>query len=77
MGVDETRGRGADLGRLLAAWRGAGEPAGRAAVTTFLRAYLRAHGSLLQQPPLRRVLLATERRAREWASAHRQPVDPA
>jgi tRNA A-37 threonylcarbamoyl transferase component Bud32 len=73
--ADETRGRGADLGRLLAAWRGAGEPAGRAAVTAFLRAYLRAHGNLLQQPPLRRVLLATERRAREWASAHRQAAD--
>jgi tRNA A-37 threonylcarbamoyl transferase component Bud32 len=70
--ADETRGRGADLGRLLAAFRGAGEPAGRAALTTFLRAYRRAHRALLQHPPLRRVLRAAERRALEWASAHRQ-----
>ncbi|MBL8751892.1 MAG: hypothetical protein JNK15_01220 [Planctomycetes bacterium] len=67
----ETRGRGADLGRLLAAFRGAGSPGGTATVRTFLRGYLRAHRRLLQDTPLRRLLLAADRRAGEWASAHR------
>ncbi|MBL9076862.1 MAG: hypothetical protein JNL08_05130 [Planctomycetes bacterium] len=67
----DTRGRGADLGRLLAAFRGAGSPGGEATVRTFVRAYLRAHRRLLRQPPLRRILRHAERRAREWASAHR------
>ncbi|MBL8750983.1 MAG: hypothetical protein JNK78_17620 [Planctomycetes bacterium] len=67
----DTRGRGADLGRLLAAFRGAGSPGGDATVRTFVRAYLRAHGDLLQTTPLRRVARRAEQRAGEWASAHR------
>jgi tRNA A-37 threonylcarbamoyl transferase component Bud32 len=67
----ETRGRGADLGRLLAAFRGAGGPGGTATVRTFLRGYLRAHRALLQDTPLRRLLQVADRRAGEWASAHR------
>lgn len=67
----DTRGRGADLGRLLAAWRGAGAPAGAAAVGAFLRAWLRAHQCLLQAPPARRILRVAAQRAGEWAAAHR------
>lgn len=69
--ADDSRGRGADLGRLLAAFRAAGSPGGAATVRTFLRAYLRASRCLLQRPPLRRILLRAEDRAGEWASAHR------
>lgn len=67
----ESRGRGADLGRLLAAFRAAGSPGGAATARTFLRAYLRAWRRLLQQPPARRLLRAAGKRAGEWASAHR------
>lgn len=67
----DTRGRGADLGRLLAAFRAAGAPGGPAIVRTFVRGYLRAHRTLQQSVPLRRVQRAAERRAGEWASAHR------
>lgn len=67
----DSRGRGADLGRLLAAFRAAGRPGGDAAVRAFLRAYLRAHRRLLQRPPLRRLLRRADQRAGEWASAHR------
>ena len=70
-GANETRGRGAELGRLLAAFRAAGAPGGDAAVRAFLRSYLRAQRCLLQRPPLRRLLQRAEQRAREWASAHR------
>ena len=68
----DTRGRGADLGRLLAAFDAAGRPGGAATVRTFLRSYLRAHRLLLQQPPLRRLRHAALQRAGEWAEAHRQ-----
>ena len=67
----ETRGRGHDLGRLLASFRAAGTPGGATTVRTFLRSYLRAHRRLLQQPPLRRLLRSAEQRAGEWASEHR------
>lgn len=67
----DSRGRGADLGRLLAAFRGAGSPGGTTTVRTFLRGYLRAWRQLLQEPPLRRLLRRAEQRAGEWASAHR------
>ncbi len=67
----DTRGLGADLGRLFAAFRAAGAPGGGATVRTFLRAWLRAHRRLLQRPPLRRSLRHAQRRAGEWASAHR------
>ena len=67
----DTRGAGADLGRLLAAFRAAGAPGGNATVRTFLRSWLRAHRTLLQQPPLRRLLRTAEHRAGEWAAAHR------
>jgi tRNA A-37 threonylcarbamoyl transferase component Bud32 len=67
----ETRGRGADLGRLLAAFRAAGAPGDARVLRAFLRAYARAHRALLQDPPLRRLLRRAEQRAGEWASAHR------
>lgn len=66
----DTRGQGADLGRLLAAFRGANELGGDATVRTFLRSYLRAHRQLLQTPPLHRILRRAEQRAGEWRSAH-------
>ncbi|MBM4063507.1 MAG: hypothetical protein FJ265_20775 [Planctomycetes bacterium] len=66
------RGAGADLGRLLAAFRAAGAPGGAATLRTFLRAWWRASRDLLQRPPVRRILRAAERRAGEWASAHRE-----
>lgn len=67
----DSRGRGADLGRLLAAFRGAGEPGGAATVRAFLRGWLRAQRRLLMAPPVRRLLSRAEQRAGEWASAHR------
>ncbi len=67
----DTRGQGADLGRLLAAFTAAGRPGGAATVRAFLRGYLRAHRRLLQSPPLRRVLRRADERAGEWAAAHR------
>ncbi|HEX6813745.1 MAG TPA: lipopolysaccharide kinase InaA family protein [Planctomycetota bacterium] len=66
----DTRSRGADLGRLLAAFRAAGAPGGAATVARFLRSYLRANHRLLQQPPLRRLLRRAEHRAGEWAATH-------
>jgi tRNA A-37 threonylcarbamoyl transferase component Bud32 len=69
--ADDARGRGADLGRLFAAFRAAGSPGGAGTVRIFLRGYLRANRRLLQQPPLRRILRAAKKRAAEWASAHR------
>ena len=66
----DTRGRGADLGRLLAAFRNAGSPGGPATVATFLRSYLRANRRLLQRPPLKRMLARAAHRAGEWAAAH-------
>jgi len=68
---DDTRGLGADLGRLLAAFTGAGRPGGSGAVRSFVGAYLRAHRRLLRRPAWRRIRRQAERRAREWASAHR------
>lgn len=67
----DTRGRGADLGRLQAAFAAAGEPGGTAIRRAFLRAYLRAHRQLLTTTPIRRVLRAASQRAGEWAEAHR------
>lgn len=67
----DARGRGADLGRLLAAFTAAGRPGGDAVVRAFLRGYLRAHRDLLQAPPLRRILRRAADRAGQWASAHR------
>jgi len=69
--ANDSRGRGADLGRLLAAFRAAGAPGGAGTLRAFLRAYLRAWHALLQEPPLRRLLRRAEQRAGEWASAHR------
>lgn len=66
----ETRGRGADLGRLLAAFDAAGRPGGAAAVRAFVRGYARAHRALLQDTPLRRLLRRAETRAGEWRAAH-------
>lgn len=66
----DTRGRGADLGRLLAAFRAAGEPGGARAVAAFVRGYLRAQRGLLVTSPIRRILRRAEQRAGEWASAH-------
>jgi tRNA A-37 threonylcarbamoyl transferase component Bud32 len=67
----DTRGRGADLGRLQAAFVAAGTPGGATVRTAFLRAYLRAHRHLLTTTPIRRVLRAATQRAGEWAEAHR------
>jgi tRNA A-37 threonylcarbamoyl transferase component Bud32 len=67
----DLRGQGADLGRLLAAWRAGGEPGGTAAVRNFLRRYVRARRSLLQPPQLRRIVRVALERAGQWASAHR------
>jgi tRNA A-37 threonylcarbamoyl transferase component Bud32 len=67
---DDTRGLGADLGRLLAAFTAAGAPGGTATVRSFLGAYLRAHRRLLRRPAWHRIRRHAERRAREWASAH-------
>lgn len=67
----DSRGRGADLGRLLAAFRAAGAPGGAFVLRTFLRGYLRSWRTLLQEPPLRRLLRRAEQRAGEWAAAHR------
>lgn len=67
---DDTRGLGADLGRLFAAFLAAGSPGGTTALLAFLRAYLRAHRRLLRRPAWRRIRRHAERRAREWASAH-------
>lgn len=67
----DCRGRGADLGRLLAAFQAAGEPGGNATVARFVRCYLRAHRSLLQASPWRRLRRIARQRAGEWAEAHR------
>lgn len=68
----DRRGQGADLGRLLAAWRGAGEPGGAVTLRCFLRGYARARRALLQPPELVRILRGAKDRAGQWASAHRQ-----
>lgn len=70
----DTRGRGADLGRLFAAFTAAGGPGGAPTVRTFLRHYLRAHRRLLTTTPIRRLLRVATQRAGEWAEAHR-PAD--
>ncbi|MBX3462062.1 MAG: hypothetical protein KF830_02750 [Planctomycetes bacterium] len=68
---EDTRGLGADLGRLLAAFVAAGAPGGAAAQRRFVAAYLRAHRALRRPVPWRRIRRRAELRAREWASAHR------
>ncbi|HEB54079.1 MAG TPA: hypothetical protein ENI87_12565 [bacterium] len=68
--ADDTRGTGRDLGRLLAAFRTAGEPGGSASLRRFVRAYYRARRRLLQRPPMQRILRRAEQRAGEWAAAH-------
>jgi tRNA A-37 threonylcarbamoyl transferase component Bud32 len=68
--VEDARGQGADLGRLLAAFRAAGAPGGPATERAFLRAYLRARRDLLQPAPVRRLVRRARARAREWKSAH-------
>ncbi|MEZ6038317.1 MAG: lipopolysaccharide kinase InaA family protein [Planctomycetota bacterium] len=73
-GADDTRGAGRDLGRLLAAFRHAGQPGGPAAGRAFLRAYARARRRLLQAPPLRRLLRRAGERAGEWARRHATSV---
>lgn len=73
----DSRGRGADLGRLLAAFEAAGAPGGTATVARFVRAYLRAHRRLLMASPWRRLRRTAAQRAGEWAEAHRKswPAD--
>lgn len=68
----DSRGRGADLGRLLAAFEAAGAPGGTATVARFVRAYLRAHRRLLMASPWRRLRRTAAQRAGEWAEAHRK-----
>ncbi|MEC9048760.1 MAG: lipopolysaccharide kinase InaA family protein [Planctomycetota bacterium] len=62
----DTRGCGRDIGRLLAAWRDAGQPGGSASAARFLFAYVRARRRLLQDPPMSRILSRADKRAREW-----------
>ena len=64
--AEDTRGCGRDIGRLLAAWRDAGEPGGPATPARFLGAYYRARRRLLQDPPIGRITSHAERRAHEW-----------
>ena len=68
--AEDTRGCGRDLGRLLAAWRAAGSPGGEPTVCRFVRAYARSRRRLLQQPPMQRLLMHAEKRAREWQTSH-------
>ncbi|MEI6130579.1 MAG: lipopolysaccharide kinase InaA family protein [Planctomycetota bacterium] len=67
----DQRGQGRDLGRLLAAFRGAGSPGGIASVMSFARAYQRARKRLLQPATLHRLWQTAGKRAHEWHSAHR------
>lgn len=69
-GPDDTRGQGADLGRLAAAFVAAGLPGGRAAFTAFVRAYLTSRRRLLQPAKSRRLWHTAQQRAKAWASAH-------
>lgn len=64
------RGAGADLGRLLAAYRGANAPGGAAVLRAFVRGWWRTQRQLLVHPPVRRVVARALVRAGEWASAH-------
>lgn len=66
----DSRGRGADVGRLLAAFREADEPGGPAAIRAFLRGYVRAHRELLMDAPVRRLLRRATQRAGEWRESH-------
>lgn len=69
----DRRGQGQDLGRVLAAWRGAGTAGGPPVLRAFVGGYLRARRALLR--PVRHgrhLWRQAERRARAWASAHRQ-----
>lgn len=68
--ADDTRGQGADLGRLLAAFVAAGRPGGRGAFRAFVRAYLRTRRRLLHPAPTQKIWKAADKRAREWASSH-------
>ncbi|MCR9246457.1 MAG: lipopolysaccharide kinase InaA family protein [bacterium] len=67
---EDTRGRGADLGRAFAAFETAGNPGGPAAVRAFVRGYLRAHRDLLRGPPMKRILRRATQRAEEWHRTH-------
>lgn len=66
----DSRGQGHDLGRLLAAFRAAGEPGGITCVRTFWHAYLRARKRLLQPAEPTRLRRTAAARAKAWASAH-------
>ena len=66
----DSRGQAADLGRLLAAFRAAGEPGGLRSIARFERAYNAARKCLLIGPINRRVRRLAEARASAWASAH-------
>jgi len=66
----DSRGQAADLGRLLAAFRAAGEPGGLRSIACFERAYNAARKSLLIEPINRRTRYLAEARASAWASAH-------
>ena len=69
--TDDTRGQGADLGRVLAAFVAAGSPGGNGTAIAFVRAYLRSRRTLLQPAPMRRIWHTAGKRAKQWASAHR------
>ncbi|MFK7741712.1 MAG: lipopolysaccharide kinase InaA family protein [Planctomycetota bacterium] len=70
-GAEDTRGAGRDLGRLLAAFHNAGSPGGAATIRSFVWCYVRMRRRLLQAPPIPRILMRAEQRAREWTAVHR------
>lgn len=64
----DRRGQAADLGRLLAAFRAAGEPGRTRAYHAFLRGYMVARKCLLRRPKIRFLLRLTRERASALAS---------
>ena len=73
---NDNRGRIADLGRLLAAFRASNSPGGHEVIRTFLRSYIRTCRRLLYPVThLRHVLKQTESKAGQWAAAHRVASD--
>ena len=73
---NDNRGRIADLGRLLAAFRASNSPGGDDVVRAFLRSYIRTCRRLLYPVThLRHVLRQADSRAGQWAAAHRVAGD--
>ena len=66
----DSRGEAADLGRLLAAWRSAGEPGAKATVATFWRYYNRTRRRLSSTITRRDLRQTIRARADAWALEH-------